>query len=364
MSGKKMLSYILIVLIAIIITFILWLMVISRGVVEPYLDETGEPLPNSICEKIKVELNGAENGLFINGKALDNPVLLLVSSGPGTDDYFLNQKYTDMHLEDIYTVCYWDYRGMGIVYDSKIDPASITMDVLVKDTVAMTEYLKERFHKDQIYIMGFSGGTKIALETVSTHPEHYRAYIGMAQYICDGGDNDTLIYDFMKKVFTERNDQRRLKKLENMVVKGTDGKVECKEWAPFIYLLHEAGGGTTLNETEFVGIDIPIMLARCYTFREKFEYILGMKMYRKTTLSEEMKGVDYRKKITELSVPAYFLSGEYDYNCPWPLVQEYSEILKAPDKEFFLVEQAAHSPLWEQADRSYDIMAEIRNRNE
>ncbi len=359
-----MLFYLLIIIIAIVILFIVWLYIISSGKVKPYCDESGKILQSSICEKLIIELNGAKNGLFINSKNLSNPVLLFVSSGPGTDDYFLNERFTDMHLEDAYTVCYWDYRGMGIVYDRKIDPKSITMDVLIDDTVAMTKYLSDRFHKEKIYIMGFSGGTKIALETVAKYPEYYAAYIAMAQYICDGEDCDTIIFDFMKNVFTERGDKRRLRKLENLVIRQKSGKVVCKEWAPFIYLLHEAGGATTWNETEIVGIDIPIMLARCYTFREKFEYIMGMMMYRKTALEEKMKGVDYRKKITELSIPAYFISGEYDYNCPWTLVKEYCELLNAPDKEFFLIEESAHSPLWEQADKSYDIMFSIKNKTE
>ena len=86
-----------------------------------YKGDKGNQLEGSISEKIKIDINGAQNGLFINGKNLDNPVLLFVSSGPGTDDYFLNEKYPDMHIEDEFTVCYWDYRGMGIVYDKNID---------------------------------------------------------------------------------------------------------------------------------------------------------------------------------------------------------------------------------------------------
>ncbi|NLG05903.1 MAG: alpha/beta hydrolase, partial [Clostridia bacterium] len=182
------------------------------------------------------------------------------------------------------------------MYDKEIDPKSITMKLLIEDTVAVTEYLKDRFQKEQIYLMGFSGGSKIALEAAAAHPELYKAYIGMAQYVCDGAENDTYIYDFMKDIFTERNDKRRLKKLEQIVIKQEDNKVVCKDWYSFIYLLHDAGGGTTLNETEFVGIDIPIMQSHCYTAKEKVDYILGMKMYRKTAMSEEMKGVDYREK--------------------------------------------------------------------
>lgn len=272
--------------------------------------------------------------MLINGKSLDNPVLLFVSSGPGTDDYFLNEKYPEMHLEDEFTVCYWDYRGMGIVYDKEIDPATIDMNTLVNDTVAVTQYLKEWFGKEKIYIMAFSGGTNIALKTVQAHPEHYYAYIGMAQMVCSGEDNDTLMYEFMKDVFIRRNDTKRLKKLEQMVDRKENGKVVCRSWADYVYLLHQAGGGTTMNESEFWGIIIPIMKAHCYTVREKSYLIKGMYMYRKTTLFVQLENRDYRKDNLKFEIPMYFLSGDHDYNCPWPLVEEYCEIIDAPDKVF------------------------------
>lgn len=226
---KKVLITILIGLVSLIIAFLFYFVTVSTGKIREYKDEKGNPLEGSISEKLKIDINGAKNGLFINGKNVDNPVLLFVSSGPGTDDYFLNEKYPDMHLEDEFTVCYWDYRGMGIVYDKNIDPATIDMDTLINDTVAVTRYLKERFGKEKIYIMGFSGGTNIALKTVQKYPEYYYAYIGMAQVVCDGEDNDTLMYEFMKDTFTERNDTRSLKKLEQMVDRKENGKVVCHD---------------------------------------------------------------------------------------------------------------------------------------
>ena len=62
----------------------------------------------SISEKFVMDINGAPNGFFINGTDMDNPVLLLVSSGPGTDDYVFTDKYKDMKLEEDFTVVYWD----------------------------------------------------------------------------------------------------------------------------------------------------------------------------------------------------------------------------------------------------------------
>ena len=65
-------------------------------------------------------------------------------------------------------------------------------------------------------------------------------------------------------------------------------------------------------------------------------------------------------EIPQLSIPAYFISGQYDYNCPWELVQEYCSILQAPAKEFYLIPEAAHSPLWENPEVTCGILRNIK----
>lgn len=321
--------------------------IISSGRIDPFLDENNELIENSIAEKIKIDINGAKNGLIIRGKSLENPILLFVSSGPGTSDYFLSQEYPAMNLEEYFTVCYWDYRGMCLVYDKELDPKTITTEQIQEDTLEVTKYLKERFNKDKIYIMGFSGGTHIAIKAANLYPDQYLAYFAMSQVVASDEDRDTLVYQYMKKTFAVRGDKSSINKLESLVEHLEDGRVKNKDWYQFVYLLHEAGGGTIKDKSELEGIVIPILKARCYTMIEKVNYIRGMKMYRTTPFFHDMEKIDYRDEQISLQIPVYFISGEYDYNCPWPLVEDYCNKIEAPSKEFLLVPNAAHSPLWE-----------------
>lgn len=353
--SKTMLLFLEVLFIFIALLLLVW-WCISGNKIRDYNNEE-----NSISSKEKVEINGALNGFFINGKDKVNPVLLLVSSGPGTDDYFLTERFKNMHIDDIFTVVYWDYRGMGIAYDKSIDPKEITEEVLLEDTRAVCEYLKNRFNKDKIYIMGFSGGSKIAIKAAKKYPELFYAYIGMAQVVTDLPENDQLMYDFMKSVFEERDDKRNLKKLEKSV-HYEDGKVCCDDWDEYVLLLHKAGGGTIYNESEFIGIDIPIIMAHCYTVPEKIAYIKGLKMYRNTTFELNEKKFDYRESLNEFEIPVYFISGKYDYNCPQPLVQDFCNKITAPDKKFYLIDNAAHSPLWENAEESFEVFKEIKEK--
>ena len=354
-AGKIMLIVLVSLAGVLLLLFIIWVL-LSPGTIRTYDGE------KSLSEKFVKDINGAPNGFFINSKNTDNPVLLLVSSGPGTDDYFLTEKYEAMNLEEYFTVVYWDYRDMGIAYDSDYDTSQITLENLLNDAYTVTQYLKERFSKEKIFIMGFSGGTHLSLRAVYNHPEDYYALINMAQCITDSYERDTLMYKFMKDTFTSRNDTGSLEKLERSVEHMDAENVKAIDWYEYVYLLHDAGGGTILNKSEFSGIVLPIVFSKCYTVSEKINLVVAMKMYRTTPLAKELKNFDYRKTIPELKLPVYFISGESDYNCPWPQVEEYCEMLNAPEKHFFLIPDAAHSPLWENAEMTCDIMRQIKEK--
>ena len=83
-----------IVIVAIPLLLLLAWLIMSPGKIRTYSE------PNSISDKFVMDINGAPNGFFINSKDINNPILLLVSSGPGTDDYVFTDKYKDMHIED------------------------------------------------------------------------------------------------------------------------------------------------------------------------------------------------------------------------------------------------------------------------
>ena len=166
--GRKTVMIMICLISALLRLFLIWCLM-SSGRIRTYHGE------KSLSEKFVMDINSSPNGFFINSQNTDNPVLLFVSSGPGTDDYFLTEKYKRMKLEEDFTVVYWDYRDMGIAYDKYFDTDKITLENILNDAEAVTEYLKTRFDKDKIYIMGFSGGTHISLLATREHPENYYA---------------------------------------------------------------------------------------------------------------------------------------------------------------------------------------------
>jgi pimeloyl-ACP methyl ester carboxylesterase len=152
----------------------------SPGQPQPFLDENGKTLAGSLSEKIHVEINGMEQGMFIKSKNIHNPVLLFLHGGPGMPEYWLTQRYPT-GLEDHFTVVWWEQRGAGLSYNPEIPPETMTAEQFIADTLAVTRYLLNRFSQEKIYLMGHSWGSYIGIQAAAQAPELYHAYIGMGQ---------------------------------------------------------------------------------------------------------------------------------------------------------------------------------------
>ncbi len=135
-----------------------------------------------MSQKVAVPINGVQQGMVILGADATNPVLLWVHGGPGMPDYPLTQQYPT-GLEDLVTVVWWDQRGAALSYASDIPRDSMTIEQFIDDTVAATDYLRQWFHQDRIYLLGHSWGSFIALQAAARSPDRYMAYLGMAQVV-------------------------------------------------------------------------------------------------------------------------------------------------------------------------------------
>lgn len=365
-KGKKLMN-LLLALTALILTVIIialvYLTMISRGQIQSFIDENGNVIPNSIAEKLKVEIGGMEQGMFLRGKDINNPLLLFIHGGPGVPEYFLNETYpTD--LENHFTVCWWEARGSGMSYSSKLDGSRLTTRQLIDDTISVTEYLNNRFGKERVYLMGHSFGTLIGIRTAAERPDLYYAYIGMAQAVGNdlvGSASNTLTYHFMANVFTSRNDSASLKKLDSWSDKPGDGTVtfDKNHLGQIDDLKHKAGCGTMNNmDSVITGIFLPQMNSKCYTLQEKIDYWRGKAFMRSTAVYEEFFSADLFGESLSFEIPIYFFSGTYDYTCPYPLSLKYFKMLDAPLKGFYTFDNSAHSPLWEEPDRAIKILTE------
>jgi pimeloyl-ACP methyl ester carboxylesterase len=330
------------------------LLACSPGKPKPFVDENGRPLAGSISEKVFVNINGMEQGMFIISKDATHPVLLYLHGG--MPDYFLTQKYPT-GLEDYFTVVWWEQRGSGLSYSTDIPPESITVEQLISDTLAVTNYLRQRFGQEKIYLMGHSGGTFIGIQAAARAPELYYAYIGVAQMSYQL-KSERLAYEYMLQQFQQNGNMEMVRKLEAAPVTMTDG-------IPDAYLavrdgaMHSLGIGTTHDMNSVItGILFPSLTFRGYTLLEKINMWRGKAQSGVSPFWDEMIATDLTIKVPELEIPVYFFGGIYDYTCSTTLAKDYLEKLQAPMKGFYTFEQSAHSPLFEEPEKMLRIFLE------
>lgn len=328
------------------------------GKPEPFTDEKGNVIPNSISEKVFLEINGVRQGMFIRGKNSNNPVLLYLHGG--MPDYFLTEKYPT-GLEDIFTVVWWEQRGSGISSSPGIPKDSLTLEQMIADTLELTNYLRQRFGQDKIYLMAHSGGSFIGIQAAARAPELYHAYIGVAQ-IAYQFESERLAYEYMLARFKANGNTDMVRKLESAPVSESNGVPDAYR-ALRDPAMHSLGIGTTHDMDSVVtGLFIPSLQSRQYTLPEKFHTWTAKAKSGIASLWNEMVVTDLRHEVTELSIPVYLLEGVYDYTCNYTLAKDYFVQIHAPVKGFYIFEKSAHSPIFEEPEKVQEILrADILN---
>lgn len=352
---KSVLIFFSLVLIG-IITLTALLFIWSPGNSKAILDENGDVMANSLSEKVFIEVNGTTQGMFIKSTNIDNPVLLFLHGGPGMPEYFLTKQYPT-GLENDFTVVWWDRRGAGLSFSPKIPRESQTIEQSIQDTITVTNYLRERFKKEKIYLLGHSGGSFIGIQVAKRSPTLYYAYIGMAQMVYQV-KSEKLAYEYMLPKYREMGDSRMVRLLEqNPVTLSVPlplGYEKIRDEA-----MHRLGVGSTRDmDSVITGVFLPSWRFPEYTLREKINLWRG-KFLTHAVMWNEMIAIDLNKQFTEFDLPIYFLEGKYDYTCSYDLAYEYYSNLKAPIKGFYTFENSAHSPIFEEPDKMRAVLQEI-----
>jgi len=342
------------ILLACLLILVGGLLLLSPGKPKPLVDENGKPLAGSISEKTRIKINGVEQGMFIQGKDARQPVLLFLHGG--MPEYFLTEKHP-MGLEDHFTVVWWEQRGSGMSYSARIPREAMTLEQMISDTLELTKILRHRFGKEKIYLMGHSGGSFIGIHAVASAPELYHAYLGMAQMVYQL-ESERLAYEYMLQRYKESGNTKLIRALEAAPVTMTGG-------APPAYIalrdpaMHPLGIGTMHGmHSVITGLVLPSLMNRQYTVIEKANTWFAKSRSGVSILWDSMLATDLSEQVTKLAVPVYFFHGIYDYTCNYSLAKSYFEKLKAPVKGFYTFERSAHSPTFEEPEKTLRIMRE------
>ena len=310
--------------------------------------------PTGISEIKYLDINNSKQYVLIRGKDTTNPVLLFLHGGPGASATALLRKLNS-DLEDHFTVVYWDQRNAGKSFKRKISKDEIKVANYISDVEYLTTYLKNKFKTDKIFLIGHSWGSRLGMYAIQRHPENYFAFVGVGQELASF-EGENISYEYTFKKAKELNNLKAIKELEEsgppqsgdytkMYKNGFWGLVNQKDWLLKL-------GGERYAKTGYTDWIFSIWTSREYSFFDLIKYAKSSAFCAGNIIYDpDFNNFNFFKQIPEVKIPIYFISGAYDYNTPWELVQKYANEIKAPKKEFILFDKSGHSPVFEEPKR-------------
>ena len=305
--------------------------------------------PDGIQEDAYVEIGGIEQFMQIRGDDLNNPVVLWLHGGPGFPLTYMNWYYQG-ELEKDFTVACLEQRGCGRTYFKNGNAANASPDEMLSDIHEAVEYLKKRFHKDKVVIMGQSWGTVIGIKYTELHPENVAAYVGVGQ-----------VTQFAKgKIYSARKaadlaekqgntgDAERLRELAKAFEKITDiENVSIKDLKEIIltsgkYLKSEGEmSGMKQITTALTSPHFNLNDAKWFLFASDTKNIIDSQ----TELIDYMYfGFDLSEIRLPENVPVLFVQGDCDYITPTDMVKAYCASVNSDTVRMVIIPDAGHTP--------------------
>jgi len=303
-------------------------------------DATDIVSPNGIIDEDFVEIGGIEQWVSVRTKDAGNPVLLFIHGGPGSTEAPVSWLYQNA-WEDYFTVVQWDQRGAGktLAANAIEDlPQTVSIERMVTDGLELVAYLREKFQRQKIYVLGHSWGTVIGLEIAQRKPSWLHAYIGMGQAI-NFRENEALGYNFALQNAKEENNKAAIKELEQIAPYPPEvdrvpiqSIVVQRKWLMYY-------GGMTFGRKDLSYEINAKLLSPTYTDADiEADQFAGIALVK---LMQELENLDY-KTVTKIECPVFILAGQHDYATSTQLAKEWIDNLDAPYKKFIYYDNVAH----------------------
>ena len=311
--------------------------------------------PNGIASLERVPIGGIGQWIQVRGEDVGNPILLWVHGGPGMAFIPLAGAF-QRPLEKHFTVVQWDQRGAGKTYasnDRDLQRTTMNVSRMEQDAVEVVNYLRHRFHRDKIFVLGHSWGSVLGLWLAHEHPGLIYAYVGVGQLL-NLKQNQAVIYKDALQEARSRHNEQAVKELESIAPYPPAGLSVGKDsvvntWS--VELLGPPANGAAFADVGRILSDV--VSAPEYFLADDFGFVRGVQLSINTFLPQ-MTNLDLNSLGFEFRAPIFFFEGRRDPFCRPSLIWDYSRAIQAPRKEFIWFENAGHFPFFEERQKFAD----------
>lgn len=303
-----------------------------------------------------VSINGIDQFLFHLGTKIDNPVMLFLHGGPGSSESLFTEAF-QQKWEDKYTVVHWDQRGAGKTLSRNPDKQP-TIDLMLEDMLEVIHYLKKKYKKNKIILLGHSWGSVLGTVFIRSYPEEIAYYIGVGQVV-SMLENEQIGYNKVKEVIRQANDQKSMKKLKSIgeypgetIVFDHVFLEKCKVIRK-LQRKYQLDNESSFNNVRTI-VKSPIF---------KFSDILAFLNINKANklVYRYLGKFNLRVESRDYQIPIYYILGGNDWQVPYIIAQDYFNEIEAPRKMITIIPDAGHLTMMDQPDLFYEALSEIHN---
>jgi proline iminopeptidase len=297
--------------------------------------------PRGIDERLKISIGGAEQWISVRGRDSRNPIILMIHGGPASPEMQTSWTWQG-DWEDYFTVVQWDQRGSGKTYlanDPSVIGPTLSLQRISEDAGEVVQYLRHRYGKDKVFVIGHSWGSLVGLTLAHQHPEWLYAYIGMGQVI-SGKQSERVGYRLTLELAEARKNAAAIEELKSIApYPETDGSVPVgkimleRKWSVSF-------GGLTYGH---MGLDFYSDLAELspdYSLADIAAIDKGSALSLPRLLPD-LLNFDFTD-VTRYGCPIFMFEGRYDLTTPSEVTAEWFKRVQAPKKGFVWFENSAH----------------------
>lgn len=296
--------------------------------------------PNGVEEQLEIPIGGTKQWITVRGRNRANPILLLIHGGPASPEMPISWAFQS-GWEDYFTVVQWDQRGAGKSYNSN-DPEhvrpTLSLERIVADAAEVIEFLRQRYGKERVFVLGHSWGSLVGVYLAYQHPELLHAYVGMGQVI-NGPEAERVGYEWVLRAAEKDGNAQALKELRAIApYPEKDGSVPLekidvqRKWSVYY-------GGLTVGRKDLKFYYDVAQLSPDYSEADVKALDKGSQLSLGPLLPNLWRDHTHMKRFR---TPIVMFEGRHDYTTPSEVVADWFAEIEAPVKKLIWFELSAH----------------------
>jgi len=306
--------------------------------------------PDGVQEEYAAKIGGIEQWVNVRGQDRGNPLLLFVHGGPASPVIPTLWQF-QRPLEEYFTVVNYDQRGAGktLLLNPQAEVAgTLHIQRYVDDAIELADYLRQRYHKRKLVLVGHSWGTVVAMQAALQRPDLFHAYVGIGQVI-DVRTNERVSFDYGLRTARERGNAEAVREMESIAPYPGDQPITreriviARKWPQYY-------GGLSAYRSESDYFFQGPRLSPDYDDAARCAIDAGS-VFTLGRLLDEFLQVDY-SGVKEFPVPVVMFMGRHDYTTPSEPTAAWLAQVRAPYKQGVWFEHSAHMMPWEEPGKT------------